>query len=74
MENTFNQIENEIETNTTKDYINFTKLYLEKTILDKLKIVVNDNDLSFNSEIINDFGKPINVGQELCITNFYCLI
>ena len=47
------------------DYINFTKLYLEKTILDKLKIVVNDNDLSFNSEIINDFGKPINVGQEI---------
>ena len=65
MENTFNQIENEIETNTTKNYINFTKLYLEKTILDKLKIVVNDNDLSFNSEIINDFGKPINVGQEI---------
>ena len=47
------------------DYINFTKLYLEKTILDKLKIIVNDENLSFNSNIVNDFGKSINVGKEI---------
>ena len=56
---------NEINKNNNEEYIKFTKLYLEKTILDKLKIIVNDENLSFNSNIVNDFGKSINVGQEI---------
>lgn len=48
-----------------EDYIKFTKIYLEKLILDDLKKSTQNENLTLDSEIINNFGEPINVGEQI---------
>lgn len=60
MENT--NIENaDIENN----YINFFNKYLENTILEKLKNITNNKNLTFEDNILNEFGREVNIGNEI---------
>lgn len=47
------------------NYIKFFKKNLEKTILEKLKEITGDNNLTLENTIFNEFGRSINVGDEI---------
>lgn len=60
MENT--NIEN---ANIENNYINFFNKYLENTILEKLKNITNNKNLTFEDNILNEFGREVNIGNEI---------
>ena len=56
---------NNFTPNNNEDYIKFAKLYLEKTVFDSLKKITNNENLTFDSEIIDNYGNTINIREEI---------
>lgn len=54
----------DIKTDTDK-YIIFAKQHLAKEILENLKRLTGDENLSFESELKNNLGEPVKVGDEV---------
>lgn len=51
--------------NNNEDYIKFARLYLKKIVFDSLKKITNNENLTFDSEIIDNYGNTINIREEI---------
>lgn len=58
---------NEIKENNqnNEEYIKFAKLYIEKTIIERLKLITQDENLTFESTLKNDYRENIKLKDEI---------
>ncbi len=51
--------------NNNEDYIKFARLYLKKIAFESLKKITNNENLTFDSEIMDNYGNTINIREEI---------
>ena len=54
-----------VENIENEEYIKFAKVYFEKTIIDRIKEINKNNELTIDSKLIDEYGKIINLKEEI---------